>query len=56
MHLEGVPKIRIESEIQLRQPYCHAAVDADEDSHHGRWSIDGRCQLIMYYSYVRYQK
>ena len=35
MHLEGVPQIGIESEIQLRQPHCHAAADADEDSCHG---------------------
>ena len=29
MHFEGVPQIGIESEIQLRQPHCHAAADAD---------------------------
>ena len=43
MHFEGVPQIRIESEIPLRQPRWHAAVDANEHSCHGRWSIDGRC-------------
>ena len=43
MHLEGGPQIEIESEIQLRQPHCHAAADADDHSRHGRWSIDDRC-------------
>ena len=43
MHFEGVQQLGIESEIQLRQPHCHAAADADEYSRHGRWSIDGRC-------------
>ena len=43
MHLEGVPQSGIESEIQLRQPYCHADADADDHSRHGRWLIDDRC-------------
>ena len=29
MHFEGVPQIGIESVIPLRQPQCHATVDAD---------------------------
>ena len=36
MNFEGVPQIGIESEIQLRQPHCHAAADADEHSCHSR--------------------
>ena len=43
MHLEGVPQIGIESEIQLRQPHCHAAADAGDHSCHDQWSIDDRC-------------
>ena len=43
MYFEGVPQIRIESETQLRQPHWHAAVDVDDHSRCGRWSIDGQC-------------
>ena len=28
MHSQGVPQIGIESAVSLRQPHCHAAVDA----------------------------
>ena len=56
MHSEEVPQIGIESTIPLRQPHCHAAVDADEHYRHGQWSIDDRSEILPYYSYVRYLK